>query len=88
MCDGCHIVNTGPVWHYLYMRIPDTLNDTDLVVIERLKEATIDLRNAREEYGLGSREWHGHRHAVDILRAVLSDVGFDSDGIDHMIDDE
>lgn len=70
------------------MRIPDTLNDTDLVVIEILKDATADLRQARGDYGVGSREWHGHRSAVDALRAVLSEVGFDSDGIDHMIDDE
>ena len=70
------------------MRSPDILNDTDLVVIDMLQEATAEMRHAREQYGLHSPEFRAHRAAVGVLRAVLSAVGFDSEGIDNQIGDE
>lgn len=67
-------------------KAPDSLNATDLIVIDLLCQATAELHEARAEYGVGSPEWMKHRAAVDVLRSVLSQVGFDSDGIDEMLD--
>jgi len=76
------------------MKIPDRFNDTDLAIIDRLSELTglyIDEK---------VKHWHGDDSDVNriarnnlwmqivALRDILHLIGFDSEGIDHVIGDE
>lgn len=67
-------------------KAPATLNGTDLLVIEALCQVTAQLNTAKFATVRDICEVVGCTAVVTTLRAILSEVGFDSDGIDELLD--